>query len=451
MAVAVALALVSLAQHPTMLAQTAGDRWVGTWGTAEVARPQNPLPPNPPLPPFMQNTRCPAAPAPAVTPPTPPPGQTFAPTPFIHFNNQTLRQIVHTSIGGSKARVVFTNAYGNQPVTLGAANIALRDKDAAIQQASSKPLTFGGLSSITIPAGAVVYSDAVTMTVPQLADLAIDMYLPGNTNTPSPLTIHGTALQTNYISPTGNHVGKAAFPTVSRIQNYIMLSRVDVVAPDAAGVLVTFGDSITDGTRSTADTNNRWPNHFARRLLGQNPPLKYGVVNMGISGNRVISDGTFTPPTNPNALSRFERHALSIPGVTHIVVMEGINDIGNARQNPSPTAEDVIAGHRQLIARARSQGIKIYGATLTPFWGAAYYTEVGEAKRKAVNEWIRTSKEYDGVVDMDKATQDPNDPKKFLEKYDSCDYLHPGDVGYKAMADAIDLGLFRPTQTRTTN
>ena len=424
-AVAVALAVVLLAQHPTMLAQSAGERWVGTWGTAEVARPQNPLPPAPPLPPFMMN-KCPVAPAPAAV--TPPPGQTFAPLPFAHFNNQTLRQIVRTSIGGSKARVVFTNAYGTAPITIGAAQIALRDKDAAIQPASSRPLTFSGMPTITIPAGAIMYSDPVNLTVPQMADLALDLYLPGNTNNPSPLTIHGGAFQTNYISETGNHVGKATLPNPGRIQNWFLLSRVDVVAPDAVGTIVAFGDSITDGTRSTPDTNNRWPDQLARRLLAHSAPIKMGVVNMAIAGNRVISDGTFTPPTNPNALSRFELNALSVPGVTHIIVMEGINDIGNARQNTTPTAEDVIAGHKQLIQRAHERGIKIYGATMTPFWGAGYYTEVGEAKRKAVNEWIRTSKAYD-----------------------ACDYLHPSDAGYKAMAEAIDLALFRPAQTRTSS
>jgi lysophospholipase L1-like esterase len=449
-AVAIALTLVLLAQRPTTFAQSAADRWVGTWGTAEVARAQNPNPPNtnPPLAPFMQNNRCPAPPAP---PAAQAPAQPPQPAPFQHFNNQTLRQVVHTSIGGSKARVVLANTYGTAPIEIGAANIALRDKDGAIQTASSRPLTFSGRPSMIIPPGAVLYSDPVNMTVPQLTDLAIDIFLPGNTNTPSPLTVHTGALQTNYFSETGNHVGKATLPGERRISNWFLLSRVDVVAPDALGTIVTFGDSITDGSRSTPDTNNRWPNHLARRLLTQSPPIKMGVVNMGIGGNRVLGDGTFTPPTNPNAMSRFERHALTVPGVTHIIVLEGINDIGGARLNPSPTAEDMIAGHRQLIARAHAAGIKIIGATLTPYWGAGYYTEVGETKRKAQNEWIRTSKEYDGVADFDKATQDPADPKKFLEKYDSCDYLHPGDAGYKAMADSIDLSLFRPAQTRTTS
>jgi len=422
------------------------ERWVGTWATAEVGRPQNPAPPapGPALPPFMVNTRCGAPPAPAVVPP---PGQAFAPQPYLHFTNQTLRQVVRTSVGGTRARVVLTNAYGTGTVTVGAAHIAVRDKDSAIQ-GSGRPLTFSGRPSITIPANAIVYSDPVDFAVPQLADLAIDLYLPGTTNTPATVTMHGGALQTNYISETGNHAGKTTFPVVGRTQSWFLLSHVDVLAPDNVGAVVAFGDSITDGARSTPDTNNRWPDHLAKRLLAQG--IKMGVLNAGIGGNRVLNEGSVPPGIDVravgagiNALARFERHVLSLPGITHVIVLEGINDIGNARQNPTPTAEDLIAGHKQLISQAHARGLKIYGATLTPFWGAAYFTEAGEAKRQALNDWIRNGKGYDGVIDFDKATRDPNDPKKFLEKYDSCDYLHPADAGYKAMGDAIDLSLFK--------
>jgi lysophospholipase L1-like esterase len=423
----------------------APERWVGTWTTAEVGRPQNPVPPPPALQPFMVNTRCPAPAAPPVA--SPPPGQTFAPSPYVHFTNQTLRQIVHTSIGGSKARVVLSNAYGTAAVTIGGAHIALRDKEAAIQ-ASGHTLTFSGKPTITIPANAVMYSDPVNMTVPQMADLAIDLYLPGTTNASGTLTVHTGALQTSYISETGNYVGKTTFPQVGTTRSWFLLSRVDVVAPESTGAVVTFGDSITDGAQSTPDTNNRWPDHLARRLQAQG--IKMGVLNAGIGGNRVLNEAAVPPGIDTravgagiNALARFERHVLSQTGVTHVIVLEGINDIGNARQNPTPTAEDLIAGHKQLIAQAHARGIRIYGATLTPFWGAAYYTDVGEAKRQAVNEWIRTGTAYDGVIDFDKATRDPNDPKKLLAQYDSCDYLHPSDAGYKAMGDAIDLSLFK--------
>jgi len=382
-----------------VLAQSgAADRWVGTWATAEVGRPQNPIPPaGPPLRPFMVNTRCPA---PATPPVAPPPGQTFAPPPYIHFTNQTLRQIVHASIGGSKARVVLSNAYGTAPLTIGAAYIALRDKQAAIETASGRPLTFSGKPTITIPANAVMYSDPVNLAVPPMADLAIDLYLPGTTNTSATLTMHGGAFQTSYISETGNYAGTATFPQVGTTRSWFVLSRVDVAAPDATGAIVAFGDSITDGAASTADTNNRWPDHLARRLLAQG--TKMGVLNAGIGGNRVLNEAAVPSGLDVravgagiNALARFERHVLSLPGVTDVIVLEGINDIGNARQNPTPTAEDLIAGHKQLIEQAHARGLRIFGATLTPFWGAAYYTEVGEAKRQALNDWIRTSKAYD--------------------------------------------------------
>jgi lysophospholipase L1-like esterase len=443
---------VCLRIEPDVFAQN-NERWVGTWATAEVGRPQNPPPFVPGPAPFMANNRCPA---PASPPVAPAPGQTFAPPPYVQFTNQTLREIVHTSIGGSKARVVLTNAYGTAPVTLGAAHIALRDKEGAIQAASGRPLTFSGHPTMTIPANAVVYSDPVDLTVPAMSDLAIDLYLPGTTNTPASVTLHGGALQTSYVSETGNHAGKATMPVAGKTQSWFMLSRVDVVAPDAVGSIVAFGDSITDGSRSTPDSNHRWPDVLASRLLADG--IKMGVLNAGIGGNRVLGEASVPAGVDSravgagiNALARFERHVLSIPGVTHVIVLEGINDIGNARQNTTPTADDIIAGHSQLIQQAHARGLKIIGATLTPFWGAAYFTEVGEAKRQAVNEWIRTSRAYDGVVDFDKATRDPADPKKFLEKYDGCDYLHPSDAGYKAMADAIDLSLFKTARTTSSS
>ena len=268
--------------------------------------------------------------------------------------------------------------------------------------------------------------------------------------------MHAAAYQTSYVSETGNFAGHASLPHVATTRSWFLLSRVDVVAPDAAGVVVAFGDSITDGTASTPNANNRWPDHLARRLAAQG--MKMAVVNAGIGGNRVLNEApvpvgvdTRAVGAGINALVRFEHHVLSVPGATHVIVLEGINDIGNARDNPTPTAEDLIAAHKQLIAQAHARGLTIIGATLTPFWGANYYTEVGEAKRQALNEWIRNGKGYDGVVDFDKAARDPGDPKKLLGQYDSCDYLHPSDAGYKAMGEAIDLALFKTGRSTTSS
>ena len=427
-----ALALMAVTMQLAGWAQGPRERWIGTWATAAVGRPQNPPPVVPGPAPFMAN-QCPAPAAP--------------PAAFMHFSNQTLRQIVRTSLGGSRVRVILSNRYGTAPLTIGAAHVALRAKESAIQAGSGRSLTFSGASTFVIPPGAVIYSDPVNLSIPDMADLAVDLFVPGDTNAPSPLTMHNTAVQTNYVSQPGNHVGAASLPDAATIQNWFILRGVDVTAPASARSLVVYGDSITDGTRSTPDTNNRWPDHLVRRMLGATPPLRFGVMNGGIAGNRVLSDAAFQ--AGVNALARFEHDVAAHPGVTHVVFMEGINDIGQARTNPQPSAEDVIAGHKQIIAMAHARGLRIFGATLTPFYGAAYYTDVGEAKRQAVNQWIRTSRSYDGVIDFDRATRDPNDPKRLLPAYDSCDHLHPSDVGYKAMAEAIDLSLFREERAGT--
>jgi lysophospholipase L1-like esterase len=276
-------------------------------------------------------------------------------------------------------------------------------------------------------------------TIGAREDLAIDLYLPGDTNTPSPVTMHTGAFQTSYISQTGNHAGKDRLPVVATTTSWFLLSRVEVTAPDTAGALVAFGDSITDGTRSSPDTNHRWPDYLADRFVAEHVDM--AVLNAGIAGNRVLSEGNYN--VGINALARFDRDVLDQTGVTHVVVLEGINDIGNARQNPTPTAEDLIMGHLQLIGRAHTRGLKIFGATLTPFEGAAYFTSEGEAKRQMLNDWIRTGKAYDAVIDFDAATRDPDHPSKFLPQYDSGDHLHPNDAGYQAMVRAIDLTMFK--------
>jgi lysophospholipase L1-like esterase len=442
--IAVVAATALFAVDAALHAQRA-DHWVGTWATAVVVRPQGPAPAPPAVAP--EGSACAPAvfgPAPGRGGPGPGGGRAGGapPTP-VNFKNQTLRQIVHVSLGGDRLRVVLSNAFGTIPLEVGAAHVALRDKDAAIQTKSDRPLTFAGKPSTFVAAGAVAISDPVTLTVPPAADLAIDLYLPGDTAaSTSPLTTHQGALQMNYISAEGNHAGEADFAGATTTQQWFFLARLEVAAPEQAGAVVAFGDSITDGTRSTANTNNRWPDEFARRLAAQKIPL--GVLNLGIAGNRVLCDGA-----GVSALARFDRDVLAQAGAKYVVVLESINDIGIGRSNAVPSAEDLIAAHRQLIERAHAHGLKIYGATLTPFEGAAYFTAEGEAKRQAVNQFIRTGKAYDGVVDFDAAVRDPAEPSKIQQKFNPGDNLHMNDAGYQAMAAAIDLGLFKASGRAT--
>ena len=366
----------------------------------------------------------------------------------LHFKDQTLRQIAHVSAGGSSVRVVLANTFGTQALRIGAAQVALRDKGPAIAAGSNRVLTFGGLTQPSIPPGAILVSEPVDMTVPDFSDVVIDVYLPDDTSTSkSPLTIHPASWQVNYVSTPGNHTGANTLPVATTTAyrrgdglasaSSFVLARVEVKAVQPTGVLVAFGDSITDGTQSGIDQNRRWPDLLAARLASAG--IRMSVVNGGIGGGRVLEDGV-----GPNALARFDRDVLSQPGVTHVTVMEGINDIGAGGSKPSPSVAELINGHMQMIARAHARGLKIYGATLTPFQGAAYWTPEGEAKRQALNTWIRTSGAYDAVLDFAAAAQDAAEPTKMRVEYDSGDHLHPGPGGYAAMANSIDLALFRP-------
>jgi lysophospholipase L1-like esterase len=420
------LVLCVFADVPPATAQAGrtGDHWVGTWATAVVPRPQGSPPPQGPAP--------------------------------LNFNRQTLRQIVHTSIGGDRVRVVLSNAFGTAPLLVGAANVALRQKDAAIVPSSARALTFGGSAATTVAAGAIAVSDPVGVAVPAFADLAIDVFLPGDTaSSSSPLTTHNGALQTSYISTAGNYSGVAELPVSMTMQSWFFLSRVEVAAPEQIGVVVTLGDSITDGSLSTVDTNNRWPDHLAKRLMAQatgaRPPQApmMGVLNQGIAGNRVLTEGI-----GPSALARFDRDALVQSGVSHVVVLEGINDFGlggpgGLGGTPPPAAAEVIAGLRQLIERAHAHGVRVIGGTLLPFEGTnltlfpTYYSTDKDARRQAVNEWIRTGKAYDGIIDFDLALRDPAHPSQLLPQFKAMDNLHLTDAGYQAMANAVNLAVLR--------
>jgi lysophospholipase L1-like esterase len=421
----------------------AASHWVGIWSTAETWRPPAAAVPSAAPPLVPSPTPTPAPPAASTSPATAQPaGGRGAPPPPVQFSGQTLRQMVHTTLGGDRLRVVFSNAFGTAPIAVGAAGIAVRDKESMIAAGSAKPLMFAGQASTTIPAGASMISDPVSLAVPAMGDLAIDVFLPADTGTwPSPLTIHNGALETNYVSAAGNHVGEPAFSTSTTVPSWFLLARVEAMVPANAAAIVTLGDSITDGTRSTPGTNSRWPDVLARRLQANAGTRHLSVLNAGIAGNRVLSEANAA--FGINVLARFDRDVLGQPGVRYVVVLEGINDIGMAGKSAQPTAAELIAGHQQMIERAHVRGLKIIGATLTPFEGAAYYTPEGETKRQAVNTWIRTSKAYDGVIDFDAVIRDPTQPTKFLPAFNSGDNLHPNDSGYKAMGDAVDLGLFK--------
>ena len=451
-----ALIVLFLAATVPLLGQARpSDHWVAAWGTAVVAAPAQPVGGAAPGQPDGRGRGGPApapavpAGAPAVPTGAPPaaapqgrgagPGgpPNAGPPPVRSFNSQTVRLIVRPTLGGGRLRITLSNAFGTAPLVVGGAQVAIRGKESAVDTKTARTLKFSGSAATTIPPAAVIISDPVDLTFVAGTDLAVDLYVPSDTAASgSPLTMHTGAMQTSYVSGTGNFVGSDPFPVAATTASWFLLARVEVVAPSATGVIVAFGDSITDGTRSTPNTNNRWPDLLAKRIA-QAGSQKLAVVNAGIAGNRVLLDGA-----GPSALARFDRDVIAQPGVTHVIVLEGINDIGQGRSNPLPSVPDLIAGHRQLIVRAHARGLKIFGATLTPYEGAAYATPEGEAKRAALNEWIRTSKEYDGVIDFDAATRDPNQPTRFLAAYNSGDNLHPNDAGYKAMADAIDLSLF---------
>ena len=277
------------------------------------------------------------------------------------------------------------------------------------------------------------------LDVPPLADLAVSVFVSGQTG---PATWHFAALQTSYLSPDGDFTATIAMPVESTTRAWFWMAGVDVLASQRPGAIVALGDSVTDGIRSTPDANNRWPDHLARRLASQPGNRQLGVLNQGLTGNRLLHD-----IIGPNALARLDRDLLTQTGVTHVIVLLGNNDIvlGQFFPTEAVTVERIIQGHRVLIERAHASGLKIYGATLTPLEGSvsASVFPVVEAQRQAVNEWIRRSGEYDAVIDFDQVTRDPNAPTRFLSLYDSGDHLHPNDLGYEAMANAIDLELFK--------
>jgi lysophospholipase L1-like esterase len=358
------------------------------------------------------------------------------------FANQTLRMNPRVSIGGNCVRVRLSNAYGMRPLTVGAAHIGLRAAGPVVIPDTDRALTFGGASHATIAAGAVLLSDPVGLGIPALADVAVSIYLPGEV--PASFGITGRyARQTNYISPPGDFSAETGMPVGRLTDDWNFLCGVDVLASAETGAVVALGDSLTDANISTHDAYCRWPDQLARRLMARASGRPMAVMNQGLGGNRILHD-----IRGDSGLRRFDRDVLAQPGVTHVIVMLGTNDMRNrwAKPEEEVTADQMIAGLKQMVLRAHTCGIKVFGATLTPFENETFlvgaWTPAREAVRLAVNAWIRESGVFDAVVDFDAGLCDPEHPARMLPIYDCGDHLHPSDLGYNRMGDVIALSLF---------
>ncbi|MFC3653279.1 SGNH/GDSL hydrolase family protein [Dyella humi] len=371
------------------------------------------------------------------------PGVTVPP---LAISNQSVRQIVHTSHGGSLIRVKLSNFFGTTPVTFAEAHIARSTGNGGIDPVTDRTLRFGGKGTVTLAPGEERWSDPVYLQVPTQSDLAISLYVPLNTPV---VTTHTIGMQTNYLSP-GNQAGAAMMGNATTTTMYFWLSEIDASTADASGsgtdlathpykVVVTFGDSITDGYGSTVDANRRWPNDLDNRVQSATEDLgRVSVVNAAIAGNRWIYDGV-----GPAGVTRFAHDVAGVSGATHVMILLGINDIGIGELIPQQnvSADQIIAAMQATIAQAKASGIKIYLGTITPYNGASYYDAAGEMKREAVNAFVRSANGADGVLDFDQIVRDPSNPTALLPAYDSGDHLHPNDVGYQAMANSIDLGV----------
>ena len=360
----------------------------------------------------------------------------------VGLSSQTVRNIVFVSAGGDRVRVRLSNTGGTVPLRVGAASVAISAGDAATVPGTLTRLNFGGQSSTVIAAEAEAVSDPVSLRVDPLETLVVSVYLPGSTG---PATQHYFATQNNYLASGNQSDANSSNGFSQVITCWMFVSGVDVKSSwRTKGALVTLGDSITDGYHSTTDANLRYPDQLARRLAARDGAT-LSVSNAGLGGNDLLANrilfGAFAPLFGVPAPSRLARDVLTQSGVRAVILLEGINDIGANSAN----AEDLIQIDQQIIAQTHAAGLKIYGGTLTPFGGSNatnggdYGTPSGEQQRQKLNQWIRTSGAFDGVIDFDRAVRDPKNPTQLLPAYDSGDHLHPNDAGYLAMAEAVDL------------
>ena len=386
----------------------AATHWVEAWGTAqELMKPERTIP--------------------------------SAQVPPAKVEKQTVRMVARPTIAGSEVRVSLSNSFGHPPVRIDAAQIAVTAGNGAIVPGSSRTLSFGGRSGVVLPPGARISSDPVPFDVRAQVDLSVSLYLQADSG---PTTSHPVGLRGAWLAP-GNQVSAEKLEGSTLFRSYLWLDGISVRASGRATAIIAFGDSITDGFSTTPDADMPWPSVLARRLSGRLGSASPSVINMGISGNRVLREGA-----GSSALARFDRDVLSRPGARRVLLLLGINDISFSAIPGLPvsekaTAEDITTGYGLLIARARQHGLSMIGATLTPFEGVNTYTPAGEQMRQQINQWIRGSGQFDAVIDFDAATRDPAHPTRLRAEFDSGDHIHPNDAGNRAMAHAIDLKLFR--------
>ena len=356
--------------------------------------------------------------------------------PLSPYNDVTVREVTRLATGARRIRLRFSNEFGARPVILGSAHVALAGEKGAILAGSDHVLTFAGKASVEIPPGAPIVSDPVDWALPAFAKLAVSVFYPGETVPPAHTLF---ALDAYAAASPGDQTGAETMPAAAQARSGNHVSEIEIVPAVARRVLVAFGDSVTEGVGSTAGRFRGWPDRLAERLAGATATRDWSVVNAGIGSNRLLHD---TP--SANALSRFDRDVLAVPGVAAVIMLLGINDIQYSHRNPDELvhADRIIDAMRQLAERAHSRGIQIFGATITPFEGSPDYTDEGEADRQAVNQWIRTTGLLDRVVDFDAAMRDPTHLSRLRENVDGGGHLHPNDGGYAVMGDAVDLGLF---------